>query len=135
MPKVDVVNLQNEKVGEVELADAVFGAKVNEALLWESVRHHLAGLFLAIEHQTVAVLQAELGRQLHCDQVQMAQEVAVLVLDLVMGGDHLFGDDQDVDRCLWIDVAERQAAVVFMDNVRLDLPVDDLKKDVVAHHG
>lgn len=43
MPKVDVVDLKNTKVGEVELADAVFGAPVNEALIYESVRHHLAG--------------------------------------------------------------------------------------------
>ncbi len=43
MPKVDVVDLNNKKVGEVELADAVFGAPVNEALLYESVRHYLAG--------------------------------------------------------------------------------------------
>jgi len=43
MPTVDVVDLNNQKVGEVELADSVFGAKVNEALLYESVRHYLAG--------------------------------------------------------------------------------------------
>lgn len=43
MPTVDVVNLSNQKVGQVELSDEVFGAKVNEALLWESVRHQLAG--------------------------------------------------------------------------------------------
>jgi large subunit ribosomal protein L4 len=43
MPVVDVVNLNNQKVGEVELADAVFGAEVNEALLYEAVRHYLAG--------------------------------------------------------------------------------------------
>lgn len=43
MPKVDVVDFKNTKVGEVELADAVFGAPVNEALIYESVRHHLAG--------------------------------------------------------------------------------------------
>lgn len=42
MPQIDVVNLNNEKVGTVELADEVFGAEVNEALVWESVRHHLA---------------------------------------------------------------------------------------------
>ncbi|MEZ5404018.1 MAG: 50S ribosomal protein L4 [Bryobacteraceae bacterium] len=42
MPKVDVVNLQNQKVGEIELSEVVFGADVNEALLWESVRHHMA---------------------------------------------------------------------------------------------
>jgi large subunit ribosomal protein L4 len=43
MPTVDVIDLNNAKVGEVELADAVFGAEVNEALLYESVRHYLAG--------------------------------------------------------------------------------------------
>jgi len=42
MPKVDVIDLTNKKVGEVELADAVFGADVNEALLYEAVRHYLA---------------------------------------------------------------------------------------------
>ena len=44
MPKVDVVDLRNEKVGEIELSDAVFGAPVNEHLIYESVRNHLAAL-------------------------------------------------------------------------------------------
>ncbi|MFB3779090.1 MAG: 50S ribosomal protein L4 [Bryobacteraceae bacterium] len=42
MPKVDVVDLSNQKVGEMELADEVFAAPVNEALLYEAVRHHQA---------------------------------------------------------------------------------------------
>jgi large subunit ribosomal protein L4 len=42
MPKVDVVDLKNQKVGEVELADAVFAAEVKEHLIYESVRQHLA---------------------------------------------------------------------------------------------
>lgn len=42
MPSVDVVNLNNEKVGTVDLADAVFGVTVNKHLLYESVRHYLA---------------------------------------------------------------------------------------------
>lgn len=42
MPKVDVVDLNNNKVGELELADQVFGAEVNDALIYESVRHHMA---------------------------------------------------------------------------------------------
>ena len=44
MPTVDVVDLNNEKVGEVELADEVFGAEVNEALLYEAVNQYTAGL-------------------------------------------------------------------------------------------
>ena len=42
MPLVDVVDLNNEKVGELELAGEVFAAEINEALIYESVRHHLA---------------------------------------------------------------------------------------------
>jgi large subunit ribosomal protein L4 len=42
MPSVDVLDLNNTKVGSVELADKVFGAPVNEDLLYEAVRHYLA---------------------------------------------------------------------------------------------
>ena len=43
MPTVDIVDLNNAKVGELELADEVFGAEVNESLLYEAVRHYQAG--------------------------------------------------------------------------------------------
>jgi large subunit ribosomal protein L4 len=38
------VDLNNQKVGELELAEEVFGAPVNQALLYEAVRHYQAGL-------------------------------------------------------------------------------------------
>ena len=43
MPKVDVWNLNHEKIGNLDLAPEVFGAKVNPALLYEAVRFYLAG--------------------------------------------------------------------------------------------
>jgi large subunit ribosomal protein L4 len=43
MPTVDVIDLNNQKVGELELADEVFGAEVNESLLYEAVRQYQAG--------------------------------------------------------------------------------------------
>ena len=42
MATIDVLNLNGEKVGSLELADEVFGA-VNEDLLWEAVKHYRAG--------------------------------------------------------------------------------------------
>jgi large subunit ribosomal protein L4 len=42
MATIDVVNLDGEKVGSLELAHEVFGA-VNEDLLWEAVKHYRAG--------------------------------------------------------------------------------------------
>jgi len=44
MPVVDIVDLSNQKVGELELSDQVFAAEVNDALLYEAVRHYQAGL-------------------------------------------------------------------------------------------
>jgi len=43
MPNVDVLDLNNEKVGELELADAVFAAPINDALLYEAIRWEQAG--------------------------------------------------------------------------------------------
>jgi large subunit ribosomal protein L4 len=43
MPVVDVKNLDGKKIGTLQLADDVFASKVNQNLLHEAVRHHLAG--------------------------------------------------------------------------------------------
>ena len=43
MPTLDVVDLNNQKVGEIELSEEVFGAEVNEDLLYEAVRQFQAG--------------------------------------------------------------------------------------------
>jgi large subunit ribosomal protein L4 len=42
MATIDVLNLNGEKVGSLELAEEVFGA-INEDLLWEAVKHYRAG--------------------------------------------------------------------------------------------
>src|SRR3984957_14025227 len=43
MANINVVNLTGAKVGEFEL-DEVFTGEVNEALLWEAVKHYRAAL-------------------------------------------------------------------------------------------
>jgi large subunit ribosomal protein L4 len=42
MPSVDIIDLSNKIVGTLDLSDEVFGVPVNENLLYEAVRHHLA---------------------------------------------------------------------------------------------
>jgi large subunit ribosomal protein L4 len=44
MANINVVNLGGAKVGEFELVDEVFAAEINDALLWESVKHYRAAL-------------------------------------------------------------------------------------------
>ena len=42
MPSVDIIDLSNKVIGTLDLSDDVFGVTVNENLLYEAVRHHLA---------------------------------------------------------------------------------------------
>ncbi len=42
MPTVDVKNLENVKVGQMDLSEKVFAASVNQSLLYESVRQYMA---------------------------------------------------------------------------------------------
>ena len=42
MPKVDVYNTKKKKVGEIDLADAVFGTDVKEHLFYTAVRYQMA---------------------------------------------------------------------------------------------
>lgn len=44
MSKINVVNLGGDKVGEFELLDEVFAAGINDALLWEAVKHYRAAM-------------------------------------------------------------------------------------------
>jgi large subunit ribosomal protein L4 len=45
MANLDIINLNGEKVGSMELADALFAPdQVNEALLWEAIKHYRASL-------------------------------------------------------------------------------------------
>ncbi len=44
MPTVDVMDLENRKVGTLELSEAVFAAPENEPLVHQAVVAHLAGL-------------------------------------------------------------------------------------------
>lgn len=43
MPSIDIFDLENQVVGSLDLADDVFGAPVNEHLIYEAVRHSQAG--------------------------------------------------------------------------------------------
>ncbi len=64
MPTVDVFDLSNQKVGQLELADDVFGAEVNEALLYEAVRQYQAGLRAGTHKTKVRAEVAGSGKKL-----------------------------------------------------------------------
>ena len=42
MPKAILVNMAGEKIGEIELSEAIFGIEPNKSVLHDSVKNHLA---------------------------------------------------------------------------------------------
>jgi len=42
MPRVDVYDIEKNKVSEIDLSDAIFNAEVNEAVIYETVKMQLA---------------------------------------------------------------------------------------------
>lgn len=67
MPTLDVFNLNREKVGQIDLADEVFGAEVKEQLFYEVVKAQLAsarqGTASAKERSAVAGSTKKLYKQ------------------------------------------------------------------------
>ena len=65
MAQVDVVNLNGDKVGSIELSDALFAPEqVNEALLWEAVKHYRASLRQGTHATKTRRMVAGSGRKL-----------------------------------------------------------------------
>ena len=60
MPKVDVYNTDKKKVGEIDLADAIFGTEVKEHLFYAAVRYQMAAR-RAGTHQTKGRTQVSGG--------------------------------------------------------------------------
>lgn len=60
MPKVDIFNTEKKKVGEIDLAEAVFGTEVKEHLFYAAVRYQMAAR-RAGTHQTKGRTQVSGG--------------------------------------------------------------------------
>lgn len=42
MPKVDVLNINGQKVEELELSESIFAAEISEYAVYEVIKNHLA---------------------------------------------------------------------------------------------
>src|SRR6266851_3074123 len=92
----------------------------------------VARVWASVDHRTVAALgQAFAASDFAGRANNGADDRVVLWLQRFGVGDVLVGDDQDVDRHLRIDVAERGHLVVLEHDAGGNLTADDLAKDAV----
>ena len=64
MPSVDIKNLENARIGTLELSEAVFGAPLNKSLLYEAVRNYLNSRRAGTHATKTRAMVAGSGRKL-----------------------------------------------------------------------
>jgi len=87
-----------------------------------------------VDHEPVSgLLQFHLSGDFLGRSEEVAEHGMVLQGDGRMAGMVLFGDEENVDRGLGGDIAERQHVVVLVDNVGVGFAVDDPFEDRFGH--
>jgi len=97
--------------------------------------HGLTGRLLAIDNDSVSILDAQLLGKPHGHHMQMTKKRFVFFLQIGMGRDYLLGNDENMSWSLRIDVAKGKAFVVIMDDGGRDLTIDYFEKKIVLKHG
>ena len=100
-----------------------------------NVKDRLAGAPVTIEHQTVTILIDTLvSGDLLCHQHHSAGYFHVLFIEVIDGRDVLSGYDQNMRRCLRIDISEREYVVVLVDFVTGNFTIPDFAKQTISHY-
>ena len=63
----------------------------------------------------------------------MAEDGLIFCLSLAHSCDELFGDDQHMNRGLWLHIMKSDTVFVFVGDVGWDLAIDDFLKDRLGY--
>lgn len=94
----------------------------------------LASLGAVVDDKAVAFTQSLLTRDQGCNVEEMPEYSFILWTGMLDLGQGLFGDDQDMDGCLGIDVRKGQTLVVFEEDLDRDLLAGNLTEDGIGTH-
>lgn len=92
----------------------------------------LAAILPGVDDRAVALGQPFGARNLCRSPVQMSEETVVLFLGVGDGGNVLAGHDENVHRCLRLDIRKSVALVVLVDRLGRNGSIDDLAENA-AH--
>lgn len=98
------------------------------------MRNGLTRSFLAVDDKPVTFIETKLAGELHRHQMQMSNEVSVGLAQIGVGRQDFLGNDEKVNGGLRVDIMKGETEIVFMNDLRGDLLVDDLEKEVVGKH-
>ena len=97
--------------------------------------HCLPSIVPCVDDDPVAIVQRLFPCDLRRCSHQMTHQRSVFCQSLCRRGYMLLGDNQQVSRCLGVDVGEANAQIVFVYPVSRNRSVDDLAKKTVGRGG
>jgi hypothetical protein len=99
------------------------------------VGHRLPPRPVAVDDHAIAFVQPQSPCQVNRGQLESAQKFAVRRRRVRERSDRPFGNDQNMNRRLRVDIPKGEARIVLVHDIRLNFAVDDLLKDVHVEHG
>ena len=96
--------------------------------------HTLVGIRPRVGNQSVAAdRNALLLRNLYSSRGRLLQKITISLQGFLDIGDVCSRDDEDVHRCLGVDIAKSNRVAVFVHDVGSDIPADNSAKETVGH--
>ena len=99
------------------------------------VKHTLPHTGAVVYDQPERIADALLRRYLAGSYHQVAQQGLLLITGIDQPGNRLFRDHQDMHGGLGVDVPERQAQIILVNDIRRNFPPDDFRKNCLCHGG
>ena len=99
------------------------------------VRYRFTAMAAIIDNHSKTVFKFELLGHLGRHQHEVAEQRLVLFLAFRQTGYRGFGNDQKMNRGLFIDIMDDEAMLVFMFDIRRDLPVNDFAEYTLIAHS
>src|SRR5207244_13422947 len=91
MPTVEVKNLNNERVGEIELKDEIFGVELNEALIYDAIKNYFANQRAGTSATKTRGNTSSSGKKLWRQKGTVRARIASLRSPLWKGGGNVHG--------------------------------------------
>lgn len=99
------------------------------------MRDGFAGVRTLVHDEAEAVREMEFFRDGAGDEEEMAEDCLIVGRGFADARYHLFGDDQEMDGRLWLDVVEDDAVFILVLELGGDFARDDFFEEGFGHGG
>ncbi len=97
-----------------------------------NVENRLATMRIAIHHHPVSILRnAVLSCNFLCGEKQFAENFNILRLHIIDRRYSVLRNDQHMQRCLRVEIPERQNIIILKYDIRRNLPRNNFKEKVI----